>query len=258
MLLKSPVKNRLKNPAPCFYIYIDTLRVKTKCFTISCMADKDQNGSIVSLGLIVFLAIGLVAALIFAGWAFSSRQDYKNSFNEKVTAAVETAKKAQADELQKTFADQEKRPYKTYKGSATYGTVTFDYPKTWSGYVDDSASNEPINGYFHPVILPSLQSKANYALRVELNDSGYSQVLTAHDSQIKDGSLKASAFIPPQMSGVANVQPGTRLEGALDQDTNGSMAIIKVRDKTLQIYTQSNDFLRDFNETVLASLTFAP
>jgi len=60
------------------------------------------------------------------------------------------------------------------------------------------------------------------------------------------------------MVGVTNVQPGTRLDGTLDQDTNGSMVIIKVRDKTLQIYTESNDYLGDFNDTILSSLNFAP
>ncbi|MEK7096314.1 MAG: hypothetical protein AAB896_03435, partial [Patescibacteria group bacterium] len=132
------------------------------------------------------------------------------------------------------------------------------YPKTWSGYVDESVSSQPINGYFHPAIVPGLQSKAAYALRVELVDTDYSSVLGQHDSEIKDGSTKASAYIPPKMVAVTNVQPGIRLDGVLDSSTSGSMIIIKVRDKTLQVYTQSNDFLNDFNNTILTSLTFAP
>ncbi len=222
------------------------------------MVYKDQNGSVASLAVIIILGLALVVAIIFGGWTFMSRQDYKNNSNKYAAAAVEAAKKVQADELQKAFADQEKLPAKTYKGSVTYGSVSFNYPKTWSGYVDESASNEPINGYFYPGIVPGLQSKSAYALRVELVDSDYSSVLTQHDSQIKDGSAKASAYIPPKMVGVTNVQPGTRLDGALDPNTSGSMVIIKVRDKTLQVYTQSSDFLNDFNNTVLPSLTFAP
>ena len=218
----------------------------------------NQSGSVTSLAAILVLALALVATAVFGGWAFTSRQDYKNNSDKKAAAAVEAAKKTQADELQKAFADQAKLPYKTYKGSTTYGSVGFNYPNTWSGYVDESASNEPINGYFHPAVVPGLQSKAAYALRVELVDSDYSSVLTGHDSQIKDGSVKASAYIPPKMVGVTNVQPGTRLDGALDSDTTGSMVIIKVRDKTLQVYTQSNDFLNDFSNVVLPSLTFAP
>lgn len=219
---------------------------------------RNQNGSVVSVGLPVFLIIALVGALIFGGWAFMGRQDFKTNSDKKIAAAVDSAKKTQADELQKAFAEQAKLPYKTYKGPTTYGSVTFDYPKTWSGYVDESASSEPINGYFYPGILPGLQSKASYALRVELIDTDYSSVLAQRDSQVKDGSVRASAYIPSKMVGVTNVQTGTRLDGALDSGTNGSMIIVKVRDKTLTVYTQSNDFLNDFNGTVLPSLTFAP
>ncbi|MDO8591468.1 MAG: hypothetical protein Q7R60_00890 [bacterium] len=219
---------------------------------------RNQNGSVASVGLLVSLGIALVVSLIFGGWAFTSRQDFKNNSDKKAIAAVEAAKKVQAAELQKAFADQEKLPTKTFKGSTTYGSVTFDYPKTWGGYLDESSGNEPINGYFHPGILPSLQGKTAYALRVELVDSDYTSVLGQHDSQIKDGSVKASAYIPPKMIGVTNVQPGTRLDGTLNQDNTGSMVIVKVRDKTLQVYTESNDFLNDFNNIVLSSLTFAP
>lgn len=222
------------------------------------MLKHDQNGSVVSLGVIIFLVVGLIISLVFAGWAFSSRQEYKNNADKKTAVAVEAAKKVQADELQKAFAEQEKLPIKTYRGSVTYGTVTYDYPKTWSAYVDESASSQLINGYFYPGILPSLQSKTAYALRVELVSSDYASILTKYDSQIKAGGLKASAYTPPKMVGVTNVQPGTRLDGALDPSTNGSMVIIKVRDKTLQVYTQSNDFLNDFNNIVLTSLSFAP
>lgn len=222
------------------------------------MLKRNQRGSIASLSVVIILALAFAVAAGFGGWAFMSRQDFKNNSDAKAAAAVDAAKKTQTAELQKAFADQAKLPYKTYKGPTTYGSVSFNYPNTWSGYVDESASSEPINGYFYPGIVPGLQSKAAYALRVELVDTDYSLVLGVHDSQIKDGSAKASAYIPPKMVGAANVQVGTRLDGALDSDITGSMVIIKVRDKTLQVYTQSNDFLNDFNNTVLPSLTFAP
>lgn len=222
------------------------------------MSAKDQNGSVASFVLIFVLALAFLGAAVFGGWAYTSRQDYKDNSDKKAAAAVEQAKQTQEQELQKRFDEQEKLPTKTYRGSTTYGTVTFAYPKTWSAYVDETSASEPINGYFHPNIVPGLQSKTAYALRVQLVNTDYSSVLKQHDSQVTDGSVKASAYVPPKMVGVTNVAPGTRLDGALDQDTNGSMVIIKVRDKTLQIYSESNDYLSDFNDIVLASLTFAP
>jgi len=64
------------------------------------------------------------------------------------------------------------------------------------------------------------------------------------------------------MQGVANVQPGTRLDGAINQTQtgaqNGSLVVIKIRDKTLKIYTESTDFVGDFNNVILSNLTFVP
>lgn len=222
------------------------------------MTTKDQSGSVASFVAIFILSLVLAGALAFGFWAYHGRQDYKNNSDQKSAVAVEAAKKVQADELQKAFADQEKQPFKIYKGPTTYGTVSFNYPRTWSAYDDQTNASEPLNGYFYPDIVPGIQSKTAYALRLELVNTDYSSTIKQHDTQVKDGTVKVSAYVPPKMVGMSNVQPGTRLDGALDQNTTGSMVVIKVRDKTLKIYTQSNDFLKDFNDSVLSSLTFAP
>lgn len=169
---------------------------------------------------------------------------------------MEQAKATQKIELQKQFDEASKLPYKTYSGSATYGSITFNYPKTWSVYVDENSS-QPLNAYFYPDVVPGLQTKIAFALRVELVNSDYASVLTLHDAQITDGTLKARAYVPPKMQGVANIQPGVRLDGTISQDKQGAMVVMKVRDKTLTIYAESKDFVSDFN-TVLESLTFAP
>jgi hypothetical protein len=211
--------------------------------------------------IVAILIILLIAAVAFGYWAFSGRQDYKNNSDKKAAAAATTAKaKGAAD--QKTADDQQnKQPYKNFKGSPTYGSITFNYPKTWSGYIDTSNSSEPINGYFYPDTVPGIQSKTAYALRVELINTDYSQLLQQFSSQISQGQVTAKAYTPPKMQGVSNVAAGTYLSGQInsgDQTQQGSMVIIKVRDKTLEIYTESNDFLSDFNNIVLANLSFAP
>ena len=222
------------------------------------MSKSVQSGSVLSVVLIAFLVLGLLGALGFGFWAFSSRQDYKNNADTKIAAAVSVAKNAQAAELQKQFDEQAKSPYETYQSSPTSGSVTFSYPKSWSAYVDESNTSQPINGYFHPNQVPGIQSKAAYALRVEMVNTDYSQVVSALSSQTKENALKAAAYIPPKIQGVANVQPGTKFDGAIEQDKTGSMVVIKVRDKTLKIYTESTNFVSDFNNIILPSLTYLP
>lgn len=210
---------------------------------------------------IAILALLLIIAIVFGVWAYGQMQDYKNNSDAKSAAAVAAAEKTQALKLQAQFADQAKSPYKVFKGSPTYGTVSFNYPKTWSAYVT-SDSNEPINAYFNPDQVPGVDSDTALPLRVELLDTDYSQAVAQFTSQITDGSVKATAYIPPKMKDSANVAPGTRFDGQIGQNDNGniqgSMVIIKVRDKTLQISTQTQAGIDDFNNIILASLSFAP
>jgi hypothetical protein len=214
-----------------------------------------------SLLFTVLLAALLVISLVFGGWAFKNMQDYKNNSNKKTTTAVNSAVAA-AKQAQKAQDDQDnKSPNKVFQGSATYGSIRFDYPKTWSGYVDTTSSSEPINAYFHPDVVPGIQSKTAFALRVELLSTDYSQVVQQLSSQIQQGTVTAKAYLPPKLNGVTNVQPGTLFSGQVNSQDNtqrGTLLAIKVRDKTLEISTQSNDYLSDFNNTVLSSLSFAP
>jgi len=211
--------------------------------------------------MIIVLVILLIAALVFGGWAFKGMRDYKNNSDQKSAAAVAAANKKLTDQLQAQFAQEGKSPTKTFRGSATYGSVTFKYPKTWSAYVDTTNSSEPINAYFNPVEVPGVQSGAAYALRVELVNQDYSQVIQQLNSNINSGRLTAKAYMPPKLKGVANVSPGIYFSGQVnvqDQSQKGYMLVIRVRDKTLQIYTESQEYQSDFNDIVLKSLSFAP
>ena len=211
--------------------------------------------------LIVFLVLLLIASLAFGGWAFSKMQDYKNNSDKKVAAAVASAITTARKDQQAKDDDANKSPFKTFQGSPTYGSVTFSYPKTWSAYVDTTNSNEPINGYFYPDTVPGTQGKTAYALRVELVSNDYSQVIQQLQSQITEGNLTAKAYVPPKLQGVANVTAGTYFSGQInsqDQTQRGNMLVIKVRDKTLEVYSESNSFAADFNNTILSSLTFVP
>lgn len=211
--------------------------------------------------LTIVLVILLIAAVIFGGWAYSKMLDYKNNSDKKSAAAVADANKKLTSQLEAQFAQDNKSPNKTFKGSPTYGSITFNYPKTWSAYLDTSDSSEPINGYFHPDIVPGIDDKTAYALRVELVSTDYAQIMEQFADNIKDGAITARAYVPPKLQGVANVTAGTYLTGQIndeDQTQRGTMVVMKVRDKTLQIYSESNSFAGDFNNIVLASLTFVP
>lgn len=209
--------------------------------------------------VIIVVLIGLlIAAIIFGAWAYKKMGDYKNISDAKIAAAASADLQAKQQQLQDNF---DKQNVKTFHGSPTYGSISFNYPKTWSAYDDSSNSSEPINGYFYPDVVPSVQGDTAFAVRVELVDTDYSQVQQQLSDSISQGTLTARAYIPPKMKGVANVTAGSYMTGQINQSDptqNGAMVVIRVRDKTLEIYTESNQYLNDFNDIILASLRFAP
>ena len=91
----------------------------------------------------------------------------------------------------------------------------------------------------------------NYALRMSILSRAFSNELKSYDSIVKKGDLNASAI---RASGVT----GTRLDGFLEKDKEGSMVIFPLRDKTLKIWTESKDYRSDFDNIVLKNLTFSP
>jgi hypothetical protein len=226
------------------------------------MKKYNQTGSVLTLLLNIILIIALIGAVAYGWTLYQQNQDYKTKFDAKVKEEVTKAEAAQKAQLEQDFTEREKSPNKTFKGPATYGSIQFNYPKTWSAYVDQSNGSTPINGYFFPDVVPSTtrnsQTPTAFALRLELVDSDYDQIVKQFDSQITQGKLKAAAYVPPKMKGKTDVQTGVRLNGEIEQNLSGSMVVIKVRDKTLKIYTESSKYLSDFNDIVLKNLTFSP
>lgn len=217
----------------------------------------DQKGLSALLIPFILASLLFVAAGGFGVWAFVSRQDYKNNTDQKVTAAVQVAVKQAQDAKDAEFAQTEKLPTKTYSGPATYGSIHIEYPKTWSAYVDESNSSDsgaPVNGYWYPDFVPGIQSGASYALRVEVTQTAYSQELATFDSLTKAGKVKVSAFQAPKVQNVI----GSRIDGEIAPNKQGSLVLIPLRDKTLKIWTESSQFRSDFDTTILPNLSFAP
>src|SRR5262249_10256258 len=149
--------------------------------------------------------IFFLGAAGFGMWAYMSRQDYKDNSDKKVDAAVTIAKQQTASDKDKEFVEKEKYPLRHYVGPAPYGSVDIQYPKTWSAYVTESSSGTPIVGYFHPSFVPSTQagtSSTSFALRLEVTNTSYDQVLKSFDANVKSGKVKVTPYKAPKVSSV--------------------------------------------------------
>lgn len=185
----------------------------------------------------------------FSLWAYLNYQDQKNNTDAKIAVAVADAKREQGEADQAAFLEQEKIPTRQIVGPADLGQVKLSYPKTWSVYVDKDGGGNSYEAYFYPLVVPPLTSGTPYALRVSIVNNKYESVLGGFNERLKNGQLKAN---PVTIVGV----DGTRLDGAFSNSIRGSMVLFKIRDKTLQVYTQSTNFQGDFDNIILKTLEF--
>jgi len=217
-----------------------------------------KTGRGLSLSVIISLIISillLMGAIGFGAWAYMSRQDYKDNVDKKVAIAVTSAKQQEGVVKDAEFAQKDKNPARTYKGPATYGGLVVMYPKTWSAFVTEGGSQTLVDGYFHPSYVPGLDSKTAFALRVRILNQSYATAAASYASSIKLGKLHAAPYAAPKVPSIT----GVRMEGELSTTVkNGVMILLPLRDKTIEISTQSQDFLADLNNFALANLSFEP
>lgn len=223
---------------------------------MSDMKPLNQKGAINSLLISLILTVLLLfGALGFGYWAFSGRQDYKNNSDQKVAAAVSAAQTQQQATDAKQYAEEAKNPLKKFVGPSDFGGVTILYPKTWSAYVLQNSGSNPLDAYFQPDIVTDVNNQNNvFALRVQVVQQSYDQVVQQYASQVQQKAATLAPYSLPKVPSVA----GSKLDGTIATNQQGSVVILPLRNVTLKIFTQSQTFLNDFNNIILPNISFTP
>lgn len=219
----------------------------------------DQRGAVNPMLIAtILLSVLLVVAAGGFVWAYQQMTDYKNNTQQKVDAAVADAKKVQQDADEKHFKEEDKKPNRSYVGPSELGSVRFNYPKTWAGFTQQSDANGGLAVYFYPYIVPVIKDGVSvYALRVKVVTQSYDNVLENLESRVKDGKATASAIVVGSTN-TFNGYEGVRVDGQVTDTITGSVVVFKVRDKTLELFCDSADYMNDFNNTILKTLQFEP
>lgn len=211
-----------------------------------------QDGSINVLLIPLILAtVFFLAALGFGLWAYSERTDYKNNTDAKIATAVEVAEKETATEKDNEFIEREKQPLKEYQGPASFGTLNIKYPKTWAAYVNEAKG---VDGYFYPNFVPGIGGDTSYALRVQVVERNYADELKSFDPSVKSGKTSATPYKPANVDNII----GTLLVGDIGGQKTGTMVVLPLRDKTIKIWTEADQFKADFFDNVMANFKFVP
>lgn len=225
---------------------------------MSIMKNREQRGEInillIPLILVVLLLFG---AAYFGYWSFGSRQDYKNNTDEKIATAVDIAKQQESTIKDQQFAEAQKSPLKAYTSPAADGTIVVNYPKTWSGYIDTTGNGGGLfDGYFNPQVVAADTGDGTtlYALRVEVAQETYDQVLQDYSGQLQTGTIKVSPYKLPKVPSVV----GVKITGQIQPQKKGTMIVLPLRGNTLEVWTESSQYTGDFNKYILPNLTFSP
>lgn len=218
------------------------------------MRKLNQNGGVV-MGITLAVTVALlIGALVFGFWAYGQSQNYKNNTNEIVAKAVKVAVAQNSTSKDNQFAEQQKSPLKKFNGPSTYGSIVLLYPKTWSAYVDTSGQSQPIDGYFNPDYVPGIQTSSAFALRLQVTSDSYNDELNSVDNEVQQGLATATPFSFANVKGVV----GVKVTGQLDDNTQGTMILVPLRDKTIKIWTETDQFKADFNKFILPNFKFSP
>lgn len=223
------------------------------------MTKNSQKGEInVLLIPFIFVCLFLIGAAVFGYWAFSGRQDYKYNSDKKVAVAVTAARKDEDVIKDKAFVEAEKQPLTSYDGPEAYGSVHVEYPKTWSVYINSTNDQtQPLDAYFNPRYVPSVNDQTSvYALRVQVVATAYSNVVSSFSNAVKQGQVTVNPFAFPKVPNAT----GIRVDGLIHpgKKNTGSMVILPLRDKSIEIWTENAQSLSDFNNLILPNMTFQP
>ena len=215
----------------------------------------DKSKNIFLVASIIF-AITTILGLVGYLSASSEIDRYKTETDSIVSEAVEEAKLEQKEEDTKHFSKKYNEPYAEYAGPADFGSIRFNYPKTWSVYNNKFDQN----GYqvvFYPDVIPVVSDKTAMALRISVVNKQYETVVSEYETLVVQGQLRASVINVAQTEDFSGYE-GIKLEGAINEVlAEGTIILLKLRDKTIQLQTDSVDWLSDLDEIILPTFHYA-
>ena len=206
----------------------------------------------ISLVMAIVLGITTLAGLGAFMWAYTEMDYYQNEADLIVAEAVSEAREEQRQADEEIFVEEAKNPHSVFTSPSDYGSVSFEYPKTWASY-NDKNDNSGYVVYFYPTMVPPIQADRAFALRLNVTSQSYDTVVRSFNTQVNRGELSAT----PISTAIDGFQ-GLRLNGQISKSLNGSIVVFRVRDKTLTLQVDSSDFMADFNNIILPTLTFSP
>ncbi len=208
--------------------------------------------SVMPIILGVLLALVAIIAGVL-GWLLIQTQAEltasRTDVDGQIDVAVAMAVSENTTDLENQFAEREKYPYRTFAGPADSGSLTFEYPKTWSVYIekDGRTSGSEFSAVLNPIEVYA--SSPIYALRVKIQTADFDNVVSSYDKKVRDNDLQLE--VRNIGSASANIYTGK-----ITDDYQGIVTVFKIRDKVVTLQTDAEIFFAEYYK-MLETITFA-
>ena len=213
---------------------------------------RDTSGMVKTIAIIALALLAVTFIGLFIWMTMQYNQERSRDLDGEIEAAVAKAKDEQAQKDEAEFLEREKYPYRVFSGPVDYGALTFEYPKTWSVYVEAAAdSGGDFKAYFNPIQVDAVGEDTINALRVTIVNKSFEDIAANYQKDIekKEPTLTVQSIT---VNGVAANRYAGKIPGT---DLSGFIVIFKIRDKTVIMQTDSVLFEDDFNK-LIETVTF--
>ena len=202
-----------------------------------------------TVGLIVVSLLAVLFIGLFI-WMWVKWNDASTNVKGKVDVAVAEAKNELQTKLESEFEEKEKYPYKVFTGPTDLGELSFEYPKTWSLYVQSSASRGgDYAAYLNPGQVNVVQEDTVMALRVSIKGTLFDQAISEYAEKVRSGDMTLSTT-------VVNGNNVNVYTGKMNNEYQGIICVFKLRDKTVVLQTDSTSVFSDDFYRILKTVKF--
>lgn len=200
----------------------------------------------------IILVAACLIAVTFIGlfiWKYLEWDNIKTDVDGQIDAAVAMAVSENTTKLENEFLEREQYPYKTFSGPADYGSVSFEFPKTWNTYIAlDAVNGGNFEAYLNPGEVQPVSQQTINALRVQILNQTFENTARTYDGLVQNSQLTVTTRAIGNT--VANVYVGV-----LPSGLHGIVTIFKVRDKTVLLQTDAELFAEEYYR-LLDTVTF--
>lgn len=200
----------------------------------------------------VILVVVSLIAVLFIGlfvWKYLEWDAVRTDIEGQIDAAVAIAVSENTEKLEAEFTEREKYPYKTFTGPSDYGSLSFEYPKTWDVYIArDASDGGDFEAYFNPGEVQPVSNSTINALRVTIRTASFDNAIRSYDNGVKNGRVTLTT------RNIGNAV-GNVYSGQLSSNIQGIITIFKLRDKVVTIQTDASLFSEEYY-SLLDTITF--